>query len=321
MPRVPWDEHVLMESSAKGLPPLLIVQGGPGFPLLNERRRYHRLLGLEEHFSVFYWDRSGAGLHSPPPGRFDLEAHVAETVALVERLARASGRKVLMLGISIGGTIALLAGERVPEAFERVVAISPDLDAAAGERHAHERIMAAVREPRWQWLAPKAARLKPPPCVDPAQFKLRATLLGHLGSLEARASYGRQLRRTVLSIAGTYSPHRLPRVLANMDASMRALLPEYCTVDLISRWPGSPVPVDLVFGDADLLSPAEMIDRVRPLLGPQDTLSVVHGAAHMAHFDAPAFVRSVILRLTQRQASAVDLLREHELGSHRHAQD
>jgi pimeloyl-ACP methyl ester carboxylesterase len=130
------------------------------------------------------------------------------------------------MGVSIGGTLALLARQRVPEAVERVVAISPDLDTAAGERHAYEQIMAAVREPRWKWLAPKAARLQPPPCLDPTQFRLRATLLGHLGALEAGTSYGSQVRRLVLGIAGTYGPHRLPRVLANMDASTRALAPE-----------------------------------------------------------------------------------------------
>src|SRR5215469_16498219 len=116
MPRVPWDEHVRMESSAEGLPPLLVVQAGPGFPLLNERRRYRKLLGLEEHFSVFYWDRSGTGLHFPSPGGLSLEGHVDETVALLERIARTSGRKVTLLGISIGGTLALLARQRVPEA-------------------------------------------------------------------------------------------------------------------------------------------------------------------------------------------------------------
>jgi pimeloyl-ACP methyl ester carboxylesterase len=284
-----------MESSANGLPPLLVVQAGPGLPLLNERRRYRKLLGLEEHFSVFYWDRSGTGLHAAHLGGLGLETHLDETVALLERIAHFSGRKVTVLGISIGGTLALLARQRVPEVVERVVAISPDLHTAASDRHAHEQILAAVPKPRWQRLAPKAARLQPPPCLDPAQFMLRAELLGHLGSLEAGASYGAQIRRTVLSIAGTYGPHRIPRVLANMTASTRALLPQYAKVDLISHWPRSPVPADLVFGDADLLSPAEVIDRVPPLLGPQDTLRVVHGAAHMAHFDAPVVVRSVIL--------------------------
>ena len=82
MPRVPWDEHVRIETSAEGLPPVLVVQAGPGLPLLNERRRYRKLLGLEEHFSVFYWDRSGTGLHAPHLGGLGLETHLDETVAL-----------------------------------------------------------------------------------------------------------------------------------------------------------------------------------------------------------------------------------------------
>ncbi|HEY1417689.1 MAG TPA: hypothetical protein VGF41_07270, partial [Myxococcaceae bacterium] len=69
MPHVDRDGHVRMESSGNRLPPLLVIQAGPGFPLLNERRRYRKLLDLEEHFSVFYWDRSGTGLNSASPGR------------------------------------------------------------------------------------------------------------------------------------------------------------------------------------------------------------------------------------------------------------
>ncbi|HEY1332627.1 MAG TPA: alpha/beta hydrolase [Myxococcaceae bacterium] len=284
-----------MDASAPGLPPLLVIQAGPGFPLLSERRRYRRLLALERHFSVYFWDRSGTGLHAPSPAGLSLKAHLDETIALLNRITLISGRKVTVLGISIGGTLALLTRQRMPEAVQRVVAVSPDLDTAASDRHAYERIQAAVREPRWKSLASKAARLEPPPCLDLAQFRLRATLLGHLGSLEARASYGTQVLRLALGIAGTYGPHRLPRVLANMDASTKALAPELARVDLLSRWPWSPVPADLVFGDADLLSPASVIERARLLLGPQDTLRVVPRAAHMAHFDAPAVVRSVVL--------------------------
>src|SRR5215831_16952127 len=107
MPRVPWDEHVRIETSAEGLPPLLVVQAGPGFPLLNERRRYRKLLALEDHFSVFYWDRSGTGLHTS--ARISLEGHLDETVAQLALIARISGRRVTVLGVSIGGSLALLA--------------------------------------------------------------------------------------------------------------------------------------------------------------------------------------------------------------------
>ncbi len=172
MPRVPWREHLMMESSGEGLPPLLVLQAGPGLPLLQERRRYRRLLALEERFSVFYWDRSGAGLHDPPSNGLCMETHVGETLDLLARLSKASHRKVTVMGISIGGTLALLARQRLPDVVERVIAVSADLDIPSADRHAYDRILAAAREPRWKSLARQAARLRPPPCTDPAQFRL-----------------------------------------------------------------------------------------------------------------------------------------------------
>ena len=42
-------------------PVLLLIQQGPGLPMLNEVRRFERLLGLENHFTVVYWDQRGCG--------------------------------------------------------------------------------------------------------------------------------------------------------------------------------------------------------------------------------------------------------------------
>lgn len=46
-------------------PALLLMQQGPGLPMINEARRLERLLGLEETFTVVYWDQRGTGLSSP----------------------------------------------------------------------------------------------------------------------------------------------------------------------------------------------------------------------------------------------------------------
>ena len=52
-------------------PVLLLVQQGPGLPMINEARRFDHLLGLEKEFTVVYWDqrvavaRCGATLTSP----------------------------------------------------------------------------------------------------------------------------------------------------------------------------------------------------------------------------------------------------------------
>jgi len=47
-------------------PVLLLMQQGPGLPIINEVRRFERLLGLEDAFTVVYWDQRGTGLSALP---------------------------------------------------------------------------------------------------------------------------------------------------------------------------------------------------------------------------------------------------------------
>ena len=42
-------------------PVLLLIQQGPGLPMMNEARRFEHLLGLEQDFTVVYWDQRGCG--------------------------------------------------------------------------------------------------------------------------------------------------------------------------------------------------------------------------------------------------------------------
>ena len=41
-------------------PVLLLIQQGPGLPMINEVRRFEQLLGLEQDFTVVYWDQRAA---------------------------------------------------------------------------------------------------------------------------------------------------------------------------------------------------------------------------------------------------------------------
>ena len=52
-------------------PVLLLIQQGPGLPMINEARRFEHLLGLEQDFTVIYWDQRGCGRSlrgQPRPG-------------------------------------------------------------------------------------------------------------------------------------------------------------------------------------------------------------------------------------------------------------
>jgi hypothetical protein len=41
---------------------ILLIQQGPGPPVINEARRSGHLLGREQAFTVIYWDLCGCGV-------------------------------------------------------------------------------------------------------------------------------------------------------------------------------------------------------------------------------------------------------------------
>jgi pimeloyl-ACP methyl ester carboxylesterase len=57
-------QQIRMCAERTGLPPILIVQAGPGFPLLHEVAKFQQHLKLEKDFLVSYWDQRGCGIAS-----------------------------------------------------------------------------------------------------------------------------------------------------------------------------------------------------------------------------------------------------------------
>jgi len=55
-------QKIRLCASRPGLPPLLVVQAGPGLPLLNEVSRFQSCLQLETDFTVAYWEQRGCGV-------------------------------------------------------------------------------------------------------------------------------------------------------------------------------------------------------------------------------------------------------------------
>src|SRR3954449_5044842 len=131
-------QHLRLCAARAGLPPLLIVQAGPGLPLLHEVRKFQRLLNLEQNYLVAYWEQRGCG-DAP---RSDAEGaswpqQVDDLCTVLAWLQRQTKQRIVVLGISLGGTITLRAAEHEPDRVRAVIAVSPDLhtghsDAAAG---------------------------------------------------------------------------------------------------------------------------------------------------------------------------------------------
>ena len=280
-----------------GLPPLLISQAGPGLSVINDAPRFQECLGLEDHFSVAYWDQRGCG---PAPLRdardVTLDTQVDDLRAVVRWLAERAGQPVVVLGISLGATIALLAAEREPGKIKALIAVSIDTDIPAGDAAALSFLQEAGARADGRKIAKSLEKLGAPPYTTLAPFQLRARLLANLGGVEHGKRFGEILRGTLYSLVRAYGLIGAAKSLRNMNAVQRKMLPQMATLNLFTHWPRPAIPIHYVFGGGDPLIPPSLVQAVSRVASREDTVVVLPDSGHMAHFDQPATVRSIVVQ-------------------------
>ena len=73
-----------------GLPPVVVVQQGPGLPVLHEVAKFQRRLDLERDYLVVYWEQRGCGNASAEDARSASLAGQVEDLQAIVRLAALS---------------------------------------------------------------------------------------------------------------------------------------------------------------------------------------------------------------------------------------
>ena len=117
-------QRIRLCTEREGQPPLLIVQGGPGLPVLNEVRKFQRLLDLERDFLVGYWEQRGCGdAPAREAARVSMQQQVADLRTVLRWFFEETNQRVIVLAISIGGTFALQAAEHELEHLKAIVAV------------------------------------------------------------------------------------------------------------------------------------------------------------------------------------------------------
>jgi pimeloyl-ACP methyl ester carboxylesterase len=278
-----------------GLPPLLIVQHGPGFPLLHEVAKFQRRLRLERDYLVAYWEQRGCGNASADQAQLvSLAQQVADLRAVLRWVAERTGQRVLLFGVSVGATIALLAAAQDGERVKAVIANSPDLQTRDGDTAVDAFLQDHVRRAGTRRLRRTLAKLGPPPYLDPRTFQRRAVLLTDLGTIERGTTFNASLRETLVAMVRSYGVIGTVRALRNMNTIQRRMLADMAPQDLLSHPPQIAAPVHFVFGEHDALTAAFMSDELPGRIGGPGTTAVrVRGAGHMVHFDRPDVVRSI----------------------------
>ena len=288
-------------------PVLLLMQQGPGLPMINEARRLERLLGLEETFTVVYWDQRGTGLSSPSlrrnSSRFEISVArmVDDTVTLLELLRDRFGGKAFVAGFSFGATFAAYAAVRRPDLVAALVAAGMDIDIPAAESNAYAFALGAARLRGNRRAIRQLEEIGPPPHTNVKQFITRARWVANFGGVATNANFNGLLRGLLLSVLRSrdYSAVDVIRTIRGLGEAQAALLPQLATTDLAHTIPRLDVPIVMAQGRLDQVAPGEAAQRFHDALtAPSKQLVWFEKSAHSPHLEEPAKFRDLLMTVT-----------------------
>ncbi len=143
-------------------PVLLFIHGGPGFPNYFLIEAYNP--GLEDYFTVCYWEQRGCGLSydaTIDPESLTLEQLAADALEVTNYLRRRFAKeKIYLLAWSGGTAIALPLLQKAPELFHAYLAMGQLTRQYESEKIGYDWMMQQLKEKKMPALYKKLARYK-----------------------------------------------------------------------------------------------------------------------------------------------------------------
>jgi pimeloyl-ACP methyl ester carboxylesterase len=233
-------------------PLLLWLHGGPGGA---ERPLFRYFNGaLEERFVVACLDQRGAGRSFDPgadPARLTIPRHLADLHAVVEHLRRSLVHdRVLLIGHSWGGALALLYARDHPDRVGAVIAVAPLVSTRAQQQSEWEFITTEAVRRGDDDVQDQVRELGAPPYETSTEVLVAERLATRYGAVfHQEPSRIWLLLRGVLG--GLVVPWEIPRFIRGNEVSLAAMHDELLGLDLAESVPALDVPVCFLLGRYD----------------------------------------------------------------------
>ena len=295
-------QWVLVKGKNINAPLLIHVQAGPGLPIISEAAEMERLLHLENHFLVAYWDQRGCGLsydQTIPRETFNLEQMADDIIACTKYLLdKYHQRKAVLVGYSLGATTSLMAAAKDDSPFSAVFAAGTDIDIPYANQYALEFATKKATEVNNKKLLRKISDLQRLPIVESKRFQQRAEILTNLGGVRNGISYNRLLLASVKNILFSkhYGIGGLIKTQKGMTVCTDILLPEFNNLNMFQRVPRVRVPVHFIQGNLDAVAPADKGREYFEVLdASQKSFSLFENSAHLPQYEEPEKFANLIL--------------------------
>jgi pimeloyl-ACP methyl ester carboxylesterase len=278
--------------------------------MINETRRFEHLLGLEQAFTVIYWDQRGCGrsLRTPTGGdSISLEKMAADTVSLLDFLCSRFGGRAYVAGFSFGATLGAHAAAQRPDLVATLVAVGMDVDGAAAGNGAYDFALAAARQRGSRRAIRQLEAIGPPPHLTAKQFATRVRWATNFGGVTTGETYATLARGLIASLVRSpdYSAGDVLRTVRGITATQAGLLPELATMDLAATVPRLDVPVVMVQGRLDQVAPGAAAQRYASALqSPGKQLVWFENSAHTPHLEEPGKFRDLVMGVRASQLAS-----------------
>jgi pimeloyl-ACP methyl ester carboxylesterase len=137
------EQGMFIVSKDTTYPVLLYLHGGPGMPTYFLNQQYPT--GLEEYFTVCWWEQRGTGLSyssDVQPETMTVDQFIADAVAVTDYLRHRFGKeRIFLMGHSWGSFIGIQAAARAPELYHAYIGVAQMSDQLKSERLAYEYMM------------------------------------------------------------------------------------------------------------------------------------------------------------------------------------
>jgi len=144
------EQGMFIKSKDINNPVLLFLHGGPGMPEYFLTERYPT--GLEEYFTVCWWEQRGSGLSYSgdiPPETMTVEQLVSDTLEVTNYLRdRFHKEKIYLMGHSGGSFFGIQAAAQVPELYHAYIGMAQMTDQLQSEKLAYEYMLQQYKENR-----------------------------------------------------------------------------------------------------------------------------------------------------------------------------
>lgn len=281
-------QSVLIRGTDRHKPVLLFLHGGPGYPQISYARKYQQ--ELEKDFVVVNWDQRGSG-KSYHWGMTDEDLQVDRLIEDTHELTtylqeQFNQSKIFIAGHSWGSLLGVWTAQKYPDDYHAYIGIGQVANSPEGERVSYEFVLDEAKRKKNEKALQELESMGPPPYQNPRKdTTLQRKWVTAFGGSERTISSYNDLIKGVL-FAPEYNWMDGIRLAIGDSVSRQAIMPQTENVNLFESVPELKIPVYIMMGRYDFMTPSEVAYRYyKEVETPSKQFIWFEESAHFPHFE------------------------------------